>query len=561
MEETPKIVQMAQQVREETERLLEKHYTDNRDIIERSIAWKQKAESSDSEERISTRSILYTLCAKQGDVDMQPEERAEIIAESVIFWSETFGYVNSPKTKNKHLPLAMFPFQKDLIKRVVLNIERGSDGLIEKSREMGVSWMVMFVYTWYWLFKPGTNMLIGSYKESLVTDGTIDSMFGKISYILDGLPKWLMPRKYNKLKHLTRKRIENPELGNYITGDTMNAQFGRGARKTSIFFDELGFWDYAKSAWEACGETTDTRIGNSTPNGYNYYKMLIDSGLDCITLHWKQHPLKGELWYEYKKMKDTPDSVAREIDISYDASKIGIIYSDWRLKIEKGYFEYDEQLPLYVAWDFGNTDGTAIIWSQIKNGQLVVIDSFYKTGQPMIDFFAPIVTGRMLTEFQYNYNDDELDLIARHGKWKTAVHFGDPAGKQQHQGMVRSVIDTLKIYGINVNTNAKKIDHKSRRTDAQKLIHRGVLFNDIKDNKWLDLSMMNYSYMSSKVDGVNQVMANAKPRHDQYSHMATAFEYLAVGLADIKPVSNVRVRDKFSGSATGLGKKRKIRIY
>lgn len=561
MEDTPKIVQMAQQVREETERLLEKHYNDNRDIIERSIAWKQQAESKDSAERIKTRGLLYTLCAKQGDVDMQFEQRAEIITESIIFWAETFGYVNSPKTKNKHLPLILFPFQKRLIKEMVMSIEGGYDMLIEKSREMGVSWMTLFVYFWYWQFKPGSDFLLGSYRETEVSNGTPSSMFGKLEYILAGMPKWLLPKGFSKQKHFSRMRLVNETLGCYITGATMTAQFGRGARKTSIFFDELGFWDYAKGAWESSGETTDTRIGNSTPNGYNYYKYLIDSGLKSVTLLWKEHPLKGELWYEYKKLKETPDAVAREIDISYDASKIGIVYADWRVKIDRGYFEYNPDLPLYVSWDFGNTDGTAIIWAQVDEGRLVIVDSFYKIGQPMIDFFAPLVTGRILTEYQYIYNDEELDMIAKHSKWKTAVHFGDPAGKQQHQGMVRSVIDTLKIFGINVMSNPRKIDHNSRRTDAQKLIHRGIMFNDIKENKWLDLSMMNYAYTASKVDGVNQVMSNAKPRHDQYSHMATAFEYLAVGLSDIKPVSENRVRDKFNGSATGLGKKRNRRIY
>ena len=98
---------------------------------------------------------------------------------------------------------------------------------------------------------------------------TKDSLFGMIDYGIINLPKWIMPRGFNKDKHRNQLKLTNPANHNLIAGDTMNADFGRGTRKTAVFFDELGSWDYAKDAWESAGDATSCRIANSTPKGYN----------------------------------------------------------------------------------------------------------------------------------------------------------------------------------------------------------------------------------------------------------------------------------------------------
>jgi hypothetical protein len=539
MEDTKEILQLTAIVKENTEKLLAAHYDDNRETILNSVSWKNAAEK-DTE----SRAALYILCSKQGDRDMTDEQRAEVITNSILTWSQVFGYVNSPRTRVQNLPLILFPFQKKLIRELVLSIERGSDFLIEKSREMGVSWTVLYVFTWYWLFKPGSNFLIGSYKEKLVSDGTIDSMFGKLKYIMDSLPNWILPKGFVPKKHFTRMNLYNPQIDSYITGDTMNSDFGRGARKTAIFFDELGFWDYGKSAWEASSQTTSCRIGNSTPNGYNYYKMLVDSGLHTLRLHWSEHPLKDLNWYNLQKLKESKETVAREVDISYDASRVGVIYNEWRSNVVKGIYPYNPDLPLYVSWDFGRADGTAIIWSQVKDGKLRIVNAYYKTDVKNIDYFVPLVTGTMLVEYQYSYTDEEYEMIRQHGTWKKAVHFGDPSGKNKAQNQDYSVIETLKIYGIHVNTNMEKISHNARRTDTEKLILRGIEMNETKGTQWLDISMLNYSFSSTNVEGQRIVKATATPNHNQYSHMATSFEYLCVGLMNMPNNNEKKVFDK-----------------
>ena len=552
---TQEIKELGRLLEEREKELVEKHFMDNVTTIQRTVAWRNSAAKD-----LIARGALYRLMSDSGDKDSDKEDKIERICNAMFTWIQTYGYVSSPKTDMKVMPMILFLFQKRLIREMVASIENGTDLMIEKSREMGVSWVAMYVFTWYWLFVPETNFLIGSYREKEVTGTTIDSMIGKIHHIIRDQPKWLLPKGFNPKLHMLTDKLINPMNNSYITGDTMNPNFGRGARKTAIFFDELGFWDYAKAAWEASSETTKCRIGNSTPNGYNYYKYLIDSGLNKITLHWREHPLKDDVWYQYKKATNTPEAVAREIDISYDASKVGVIYHEWRHKRVYGTYTYDPAYPLYVGWDFGNKDGTAIIWAQVVDGRLRVVDSYYKVGRNLIDFFAPIITGNILTEYQYEYTEEEHEMIREHKNWKTAVHFGDPAGRNLAQGMDKSVIDTLALYGIRINYDNKKIDHPSRQSDTKKIIMRGVEFNKTERNKWLDMSMMNYSFKATNVEGIQQVKRGATVNHDQYSHSATAFEYLCVGLSSFKPTEHKAVvKDRAAGGYYSRPKRKSFR--
>jgi len=296
------------------------------------------------------------------------------------------------------------------------HIEGKKDGLVEKSREMGASWLLFVaIPLYYWLFRDGINILVGSYKEMLVDDRTTDSLFGKMDYIIEGLPKWMLPKNFNPSKHRTKLKLVNPANNNLISGDTMNPNFGRGGRKTVVLFDELGFWDYAKDAWEGCSDTTECRIANSTPHGYNYYAQLRESGMDVITLLWKLHPLKTQEWYEYEKARRTEEELAQEVDISYTKSREGKVYPEWNdVNVKQGLFPYDEDLPLYVGWDFGKTDDTAIIWGQKdRKGKFRIIDTYRNTGKN-IDFYVPFVTGIVPSE-GYKYTKDELELIAERG--------------------------------------------------------------------------------------------------------------------------------------------------
>jgi hypothetical protein len=421
---------------------------------------------------------------------------------------------------------------------------------------MGITWLAVWIFLWYWLFQDGVNMLMGSYKEALVDNRTDDSMFGRLDYCIDSLPKWVLPKGFNKKKHRTKLRLHNPVNSNLIAGDTMNADFGRGSRKTAIFFDELGSWDYAKDAWESCGDVTGCRIANSTPKGYNFYAKLRESGIDVLTLVWNLHPFKDQQWYDFEVSRRSPEEVAQEIDISYQKSQEGVVYPEWNENnIEMGEFEYDPGLPLYVGWDFGKTDDTAIIWSQPFDGKLRILDTYARSGQN-IDFFVPFITG-IVPSGTYNYSKSEFELIDKHANWKRGVHFGDPAGRFKNGVTDATVLSVLRDHGIMVNYKDSWKEHQNRKRAAKSLIHDGIIINKTDRTDEFNMAMLNAAYPTPTVEG-EKVVRSVKPKHDWTSHYRSSFEYLALGLAEYTHRMN-KPRDMFQKKAYIGGKRRAVR--
>lgn len=483
-------------------------------------------------------------------------ERPDNPVEGCIFFIENFGWSFDPRPEHAphHLPFIMFDYQKESIRWIIEHIDNGRDGLIEKSRDMGASWLFfIWVPLWYWLFRDGVNILLGSYKEALVDDRTNDSLFGKLDYSLQSLPNWMLPKRYNPEKHRTKLKLVNPANQNQITGDTMNPSFGRGSRKTVILFDELGFWDYAKDAWESSGDATSCRIANSTPHGYNYYSMLKSSGIDTITLHWRKHPLKDEEWYQFECNRRSEEEVAQELDISYSKSREGRVYPEWNEEnVLKGFYKYDETLPLYVAWDFGRTDDTAIIWAQPDpKGGMRIIDTYRNVGKN-IDFYVPFVTGITPSE-GYTYSREDMEIINEHKEWRPGTHFGDPAGRFTNQVTDETVLDVLRNHGIIINFQERWKYHSTRKSATKRLLMDGIFLNENARTNYFDMCIINAAYPKARTEGVEQ-FNTTKPKHDSTSHYRSALEYLALGLEDYRP-RRPTVYDKFKKREERVGRR------
>jgi hypothetical protein len=353
-------------------------------------------------------------------------------------------------------------------------------------------------------------------------------------------------------------KIINPDNFNQITGDTMNPEFGRGSRQTAVLFDELGFWEWGKEAWEACSQVTNCRIANSTPHGYNFYAMLKEEFLanqrldDILTMHWSRSPLKDQQWYEYEKERNAPETIAQELDISYTKSQEGRVYPEWDAQfVVKGVFPYDPALPLYVGWDFGRTDDTALIWSQRDHdGRLRIIDE-YKNSNKHIDFFVPFVTGFINSDLygRFNYTPAEVNLIESHRNWGIGTHFGDPSGRFITQASDYSVFDLLRNRGIIVNFRDEWKGFQKRKMAAKGLIMQGIDLNDTPRSLYFNGCMTQASYPKIRRAGLDEVKSDA-PVHNWTSHYRSAFEYLALGIEEFR-APGTKARDKFPKSRFG----------
>jgi hypothetical protein len=205
-----------------------------------------------------------------------------------------------------------------------------------------------------------------------------------------------------------------------------------------------------------------------------------------------------------------------------------------------------------VAWDFGKTDDTAIIWAQPRReGGLNIVDVVRGTGKN-IDFYVPFITGQQPSG-TYTYSKEEEDVIRSHSGWRPGTHFGDPAGRFVNQVTDLTVIDELKNYGIIINFNERWKYHTIRKSSTKRLIMDGINLNSNVRTRYFDMCIINAAYPKSRTEGMEQYNT-AKPKHDGTSHYRSALEYLSLGIEDYRP-RKAGVYDKFPRREHSTGRR------
>lgn len=212
-----------------------------------------------------------------------------------LFFINGFTWTYDPRrTPFPKLPFILYPYQEEAILEILQAI--GSyDLLIEKSRDMGASWLCVIAPFWCWKFKSGQSFLFASRVDDYVDKtGNPKSLFWKFDYILNNLPTWLKPQGFNRNEHRTKSHIENPENGSVIDGESTTDNLARGDRRTAILLDEFAAVDQGHRVLSATRDATKCRLFNSTPSGTNNaFFDIKQTGIKKLRLHWSTHPLKA----------------------------------------------------------------------------------------------------------------------------------------------------------------------------------------------------------------------------------------------------------------------------
>ena len=295
---------------------------------------------------------LYSACER--DPKLQ-EDMGILCKNDILLWIDLFCYTKDPRRKPDILPFICYDFQRDYILEVQRAIKEGGDLLTEKSRDMGVSWMILYVFTHLWLFESGSDFRVGSRKEDYVDKlNDIDTLLEKVRFNLKRQPLWMLPRRFNPDEHASYMRIINPENGNAIVGESANPSFASGGRRKAILLDEFAKWDdsVAEASWTSTADVAPCRLVVSTPVGSgNKFAQLANGTKEKIkktTLHWTLHPEKSKnayflsegikvsiespekahalwrqetkvksSWYDAEAERRSDKDLAQEVDIDY----------------------------------------------------------------------------------------------------------------------------------------------------------------------------------------------------------------------------------------------------
>ena len=228
--------------------------------------------------------------------------------EDFFFWLNTSVWTIDQKRPypRKKVPFVSYPYQDKGFDTIISSMDESFDISIEKSRQMGASWMFVAMIDWCWLFRTGQNFLLLSRSDEYVDKSNEPkSLMWKIDFINNNLPKWMMPAGWEKKKHRLVKRIVNPYNGNTIVGEATTEDSGRGGTFTAVLHDEFAACDVGMGILKSTRSATGTRWFNSTPNGTGnaHYRIVQLSRQNPrqvrpLRFYWADNPEMTKLFYK-----------------------------------------------------------------------------------------------------------------------------------------------------------------------------------------------------------------------------------------------------------------------
>jgi len=259
----------------------------------------------------------------------EPEYRRAVrhmCETDILFWINTFVWQYNPKPSGRFTkeigPFITWDYQDHAITSqdgdepgILWCIEHGEDLVIEKSRDMGASWLCLLVMLWLTLFQPWKKFtLISKDEQSVDKAGERDSLFWKLDFVLSYLPEWLTGK-------LTRMRLslECPRTNSSISGYASTGTSGVGGRATAIFADEFSLIKQDRQLFSNTADVTNCRIFNGTHRGTGgmFFDLCdrnseIGRRIKKLQMHWSKHPDKGNGAYYW------------------DAREARVVMADWK---------------------------------------------------------------------------------------------------------------------------------------------------------------------------------------------------------------------------------------
>jgi len=244
-------------------------------------------------------------------VTVDPEVAGQLRAAcrmDPFFYISSFVWTVNPARPHprKKVPFVLYPYQERGLDVIFDSLEQSFDVSVEKSRQMGASWLFALVIHYCWLFRQGQNFLMLSRSDEYVDrSNEPKSLFWKLDFINNNLPMWLLPEGWDRKRHRLVKRMINPANGNTIVGEATTEDSGRGGTFTAVLHDEFGACDVGMGILESTRAATGTRWFNSTPKGTGnaHYRIVQLSRQNPqqvrpLRVHWSDHPEYRQLLYK-----------------------------------------------------------------------------------------------------------------------------------------------------------------------------------------------------------------------------------------------------------------------
>ena len=519
------------------------------------------------------------------DKDVQAQE-LYLCRQDFCYWLVMYGIIFEPRSLQGNPPrwLRWIPYHFQInsarwIELVMVTTENGrGDGVLEKSRDMGVSWLFCAYIAWNYLFADVfVAGLISKKAEDVDKTGASGTLFYKIRALVGmedqvptalRMPNWMIPQITERDSVTRTRNISHPHKTCIINGETTTALSGVSDRNTMRLNDEAARFDSFTDSWANQGATTDHRFAVSTPDTVNlgFYEMAkiakscvnnpYKSGPSYLALPWWLHPYHDEAWYENerKRYEHDPRFFAREYDMQYFAGSGDMIYPRIQDAVP-GAYPYSPILgEVYCSIDPGVSDQTAVVWIQrdTPNNRWRVVNAYEAPRGSTPEHIASVLTGTPLSGPEApQYTADEIRLMQWTAKLPLVYYVGD------HYGTHKSTDGKTSIYSlyadksreitqgrhvITVRTITKDNARQFRVRQPTLAALLPKIDWDEHPNVLMALSRLREARFEARNPNRQYAKEVTEPKHDVTSHMRTAFEFFAVNVSATEVVTRNRNR-------------------
>lgn len=423
--------------------------------------------------------------------------------------------------------------------------------IIEKSRQIGETWVLAAVIAWLVHHHPVT-VLAMHVDLAEIDDGgkanTHKSLFGKVRYIDDGLSRDRLPY----LGALTFKqkpsKIESAR-GAVVYGEGQSDDPGRGQSLDFVAVDEAARVQHGEHVHAALSDACPGgKLYLSTPKGsHNMHARIAKAkplGWTYLRLHWSQHPVysrglhvagqdercvlcegnrqgvrweaseprahryPGKLtspWYDEAILDKTDEQVAAELDIDREGSLPGRVFPEFDRGVhvvEEG-LPHTPELPVELAWDYG-LDTTSVIVLQHALDEVRAI-GLLEMGTQHGTSGVPEHVAAELRLFLQELGMPEVETTPAFTAKLRAI--GDPAGHDRQQASGKPLVSQYRRQGFSIGKPPRRMRFIEQQNNAVKRlllgspkplricgVHAAALGDHLAGNRWKTTSLGEVRY-------------------------------------------------------------------
>jgi len=251
----------------------------------------------DAAENVEYRKRL--LERARGDRDFQ-RGVVQMCREDILFYINSFVWQFNPKKEpNERVgPFVTWRCQEKLLlgdPGIIWCMKHNRSAVIEKSRDMGISWLFLIFQDYLSHFFPYTQALNISRSADAVDDKSPNSLFWKIRFMHKYLPAFLRGEVTEEKMYFG---YPNKSV---VTGEASTGRAGVGGRSSLVFVDEFPLIKEDVEVRQRTAENADCRFFNGTHQGTGteFYRLTQSPEFYRFVIHWTRHPLKNPGMYSY----------------------------------------------------------------------------------------------------------------------------------------------------------------------------------------------------------------------------------------------------------------------